>query len=527
MATRLDPMDLINQVNQNRIADQNAISPEEAAKATLMHVLGEIGGLSTKDDAIQYRGSQVVVPEQFRGNLAGFRNFLERYERSQEMHYGYSRTFRYRPLDGANAFNNTLVKLFGNAGIGKVTPGGFFSPDRPPQLRTIDTGVDTKTQVPWGEVEMPLLEATFTLGVDHSREFGTLFALAVDAPKKNKAHIQAVFDAVEEELKANSIYKGKAITGAEDPGFMDVSTVDPSTVVYSDEVLTQMDANFWSLIKYTQQMRDNKVPLKRAILLEGPYGTGKSLAGMLTAQQAMENGWTFINVRPGQDNLFNALKTAQVYAPAVVWFEDIDTLAANSNTRSDMDISRLLDALDGINNKGTEVIAAFTTNHMDKLQKGVMRPGRIDAMIHIGKLDRVGMEKLIRSVVASGKLDSAVNFDEVYESFKDFYPAFAKEAIDRAKRYSMAENRGQLRPLTTKNFVDAAHSLTPQLKAMNVAEEGTRKVTYSDLVQEDIAAVSNRTVFAYASQPVEDIETASDAQFKLVTLPEAIDNDQE
>jgi hypothetical protein len=526
MATRLDPQEMIARVNSQRIAAKDALSPEEMKKAALMEVLAKIGGLSTKDDDVQFRGTEVVIPEQYKGNLRGYREFLKRYEDSQETHYTFVQTFRNRPLDGANAFNNTLINLFGNAGIGKVTPGGMFSPDRPPQLRTIETGVDTTTQVPWGEVEMPLLEATFTLAMVDDREYGYLFTLAVDAPRKNKAHIQAVFDAITKELQVNSIYKGKAITGSDEPGFIDVNTVDPKTVVYSDEVLTQLDANFWSLLKYTDEMRANKVPLKRAILLEGPYGTGKSLAGMLTAQQAVANGWTFINVRPGQDNLFRALKTAVVYAPAVVWFEDIDTLAANQNASSDMDISRLLDALDGITNKNGEVVAAFTTNHVDKLQKGVLRPGRLDAIIHIGELDRTGMEKLVRSVVQADKLDSGVDFDTVYESFKDFYPAFAKEAIDRAKRFSMNENRGRLAPLTTQNFVDAAHSLTPQLKLMNKAEEGVRAVTFSDLIKADVAKVVDNTYFADTTAK-EVVNPRNDAHYRTLVKKDTIDADQD
>lgn len=525
MATRLDPQDLINRVNNERVAAVTAVSAEEMKKAALMAVLAELGGLSTKDDDVQFHGTKVVIPEQYKGNLRSYREFLKRYEDSQETHYTYVQTFRNRPLDGANAFNNTLINLFGNAGIGKVTPGGMFSPDRPPQLRTIETGVDTTTQVPWGDVEMPLLEATFTLSMSDDREYGFLFTLAVDAPRKNKAHIQAVFDAITKELKENSIYKGKAITGAEEPGFIDVRTVDPKTVVYSDEVLTQLDANFWSLLKYTDEMRANKVPLKRAILLEGPYGTGKSLAGMLTAQQAVENGWTFITVRPGQDNLFRALKTAVVYAPAVVWFEDIDTLAANANSRSDMDVSRLLDALDGVTNKNGEVIAAFTTNHVKKLQKGVLRPGRLDAIIHIAELDRQGMEKLVRSVVSADKLDASVNFDEVYEAFKNFFPAFAKEAIDRAKRFSMSENRGKLAPLTTQNFVDAAHSLSPQLELMNEAEEGVRAVTHSDLIRQDVMSVVDSTYFADTSQ--QEINNPNrDAHYRMLTKKDSIDADE-
>lgn len=517
---KLNPQDVIDRVNNEQVAARSYVSPEEQQRNALKAVLAELGGLSTNDDEVQFSGSRVVIPEQYKGNLRGYREFLKRYEDSQETQYRYSQTFRFRPLDGANAFNNTLVKLFGNAGIGKVTPGGFFSPDEPPELRTIETGVNTTTQVPWGEVEMPLLEATFTLGAMRDREFGVLFNLSVIAPRKNKAHIQAVFDMVGEELKTNSIYKGKAITGSEEPGFVNVETVNPDHVVYSDTTIRQLEANLWSLIRYTEEMRANKVPLKRAVLLEGPYGTGKSLAGMLTAQEAVKNGWTYIVVRPGQDKLFDALKTAVVYAPAVVLFEDIDTLAANENASSDMDISKLLDALDGVTNKNGEVVAMFTTNHVNKLQKGVLRPGRLDAIIHIGKLDRRGVERLVRSVVPAEMLSANVDFDKVYESFKDFYPAFVKEAVDRAKRFSLLQNKGKLAPFTTQDFVDAADSLKPQLELMDVAEEGARPTTISDLIKADIAEVNGKTFFTDTN--TKELTDRHDAMYKLTVLKDDV-----
>ena len=144
---------------------------------------------------------------------------------------------------------------------------------------------------------------------------------------------------------------------AEEPTFLDLSKIDPNKVIYSEEVLTQLNTNLWSVLEHTDLMRSYGLPLKRAVLLEGPYGTGKTLAGTLTAKRAVENGWTFILVRPGQDDLFTALKTAQVYAPAVVWFEDIDGLAKGG---TDEQISRLLDALDGAQTKGHAVVAGFT-----------------------------------------------------------------------------------------------------------------------------------------------------------------------
>src|SRR6185369_8390620 len=100
------------------------------------------------------------------------------------------------------------------------------------------------------------------------------------------------------------------------------------------------------------------------------------------------------------------------------------------------------DILDGISNKSNPVVALFTTNYVERLQKGVMRPGRIDSIIRIAELDRNGTERLIRAVTAPGILGE-VDFDAVYSEVKCFLPAFVKEAVDRAVRYSISRNGGK------------------------------------------------------------------------------------
>lgn len=478
----------LNFVVEQRKASSDKTTHADKVRAALLDTLAALGGLNVTDDDIRFEGSKIVLPETYQGRVPDAILYLKNYVKAQENHYEYSRTFKYRPWDGANAFQNAMMKLFGTTGIGKATVTMFGS--NPPQMVSIDTGVNESIQVPWGEVSFDPLEATFTLSAAKDREYGLLFQLSVDAPKKYRKHIDAFFQFVDQELRENSIYKGKAINGAEMPGFLNTHLVDPKSVVYSDEVLTQLNANLWTLIDHTEEMRRLRIPLKRAILLEGPYGTGKSLAGALTAQRAVANGWTYILCRPGQDDLFDVLKTAQLYAPAVVWFEDIDTVASGG---SQNEISKLLDALDGITNKGGEVIAGFTTNFVDQIQKGVLRPGRLDAVIHIGELDRSGFEKLTKNLVPDHLLDKNVDYDLVAKAFTGFLPAFATEAISRAMRYSVARNNGKPDSITTDDLVNAAIGLRPQYALMNGAKEGANKATLDGVITEKVENVLNRT----------------------------------
>ena len=287
-------------------------------------------------------------------------------------------------------------------------------------------------------------------------------------PRRFRHHIEGIFRLIEEELATNSMYRGKAFDGQEVPQFLDLSGVDASKVVYTAEVLDRLGTDIWALIRYPEQMREMGLPLKRAVLLEGPYGTGKTLAAYLTAQIAQEHGWTFIYGRPGRDELGDLMATARLYQPAVVFFEDVDTVASADGVD---DVSRMLDILDGMQSKGTEIICILTTNHIDRLHKGMVRPGRLDAVIHIGALDPPAVERLIRSLVPEQLLTGSVDWPAVGAAMEGFMPAFCKEAIDRAMRWNLARNEGKPSALETIDFVTAADTLRPQLELMGRAGE--------------------------------------------------------
>lgn len=482
---------LADQLRVEASESKETMSQDERTRIALLNALNELGGLTIGEDDLIFEGTRMILPESYKGNIPGVVKYLRNYQEQQDTGFNFIRTFNYRPMDGAAAFERALKRLFGSTGVGG-TIQTFFGPI-PPEYRTINIGPDETLQVPWNMINFAPLEASFYLGTTRSREYGTVFQVTVEAPRKNRAAIEAFFRIVEDELRIRSIYRGRAFTGGDEPIFLDTKATDRTRVIYSEDVQTQLDTNMWSLLRYSAQMRKNRIPLKRAVLVEGEYGTGKTLAGQLTAKEAEENGWTFIIARPGQDNLSEVLKTAQLYAPAVVWYEDIDTIAQGQN---DLQISKLLDDLDGITNKGVEVLAGFTTNHVKKIQKGVLRPGRLDAVIHIGGLDAAGFEKLIK-VVLPEDLQGEIDFAHVANAFGDMVPAFAKEAIDRAMRYSISRNGGVPDKIMTDDLVNAALGLRPQLALMIDAVEGVRTPPLNEairaVVEEGVMGIMNRS----------------------------------
>jgi transitional endoplasmic reticulum ATPase len=245
---------------------------------------------------------------------------------------------------------------------------------------------------------------------------------------------------------------------------------DTSSIIFSDEVTAMLDGMLWAPLRYSQAMRDEGLSLKRALLLFGPYGTGKTSTGIMTAKEAVAAGWTFLSARAGRDKIENVFRTARLYEPAVVFVEDIDNQSEESESGA---VSRLLDAFDGITSKGGELMIVLTTNHLDRIHKGMLRPGRLDAIVEIAGLDRHGVERLIKAVVPSGKLSETCDYDAVYESMNGFLPAFVRETINRAVTFAVARTHGEgSYMIDTSDLVYAAHSLLPQLEALNDAGEG-------------------------------------------------------
>ena len=470
---------------------QQQKSPQDEIRDQILARLDELGGITVTDQTITYTGDKIVLPANFEGNLDGAIKYLEEVRDNEEQTYDFTRSYNYRPWDGAAAFSRAMQRVFGTSGIGKTIHTFFGS--YPPQLRSIPVSFSTHEQVPWGQVKFSQLDATFSLGATRTQENGIIFEISVEAPRKNRRRIEGFLVVLEEELKERSIYRGRMINASEEmPGFLNPYAVSRDKVVYSQEVLTQLQANVWTVMENAEYFRSVGMPLKRAVLLEGPYGSGKSLAGMLTAQCAVENGWTFILVRAGDDP-YIALKTAALYAPAVVWIEDLDVLVAN---KSREEITGLLDALDSVSTKGKEVIAGYTTNFPDIMDKGVLRPGRLDAVIHVGQLDAVGHEMLIKATIPSSILDPQVNYTEVVEALEGYLPAFTVEAAQRAFRYAVSRSGGAPDSITTEDLVNAARGLRPQFEMASDAGEARHgKPTLDKLVVSHVEDVFSRAEF--------------------------------
>ncbi|KAK2879466.1 hypothetical protein FQN49_000850 [Arthroderma sp. PD_2] len=146
---------------------------------------------------------------------------------------------------------------------------------------------------------------------------------------------------------------------------------------------------------------DRGIPYRRGYLLHGPPGTGKSsfiqaLAGELDYDIAVLN----LSERGLTDDRLNHLLTI-IPARTLVLLEDVDAAFSSRRVQSDEDgyrganvtFSGLLNALDGVAS-AEERIIFLTTNHVEKLDEALVRPGRVDMTVRLGEATRYQVSQL-------------------------------------------------------------------------------------------------------------------------------------
>jgi chaperone BCS1 len=159
-----------------------------------------------------------------------------------------------------------------------------------------------------------------------------------------------------------------------------------------DDIQTFLQGRTWYL--------DRGIPYRRGYLLYGPPGTGKSsfiqaLAGELDFNIAILN----VSERGLTDDKLNHLLT-KVPQRTIVLLEDADAAFVNRRQTDDegysgatVTFSGLLNALDGVAS-AEERIIFLTTNHIERLDEALVRPGRIDMTVRLGEATAYQIERL-------------------------------------------------------------------------------------------------------------------------------------
>lgn len=358
------------------------------------------------------------------------------------------------PWDGALALAKALEEQFGMAQQQSSWMGmaGQMS---------VEVGPNETRQIPQGQFQLPGING-FVETATAELDGRTIFRIHAHVQHRSEAAIRALIERTREIAKAESIYRGQAIQirfRDEDgdplplptPAFL---TLTDSPVVFNRELEEAIETNLLTPIRFSRQLRENGIPLKRGALLAGKFGTGKTLTANWVARVAVENGWTFIYVTDVEE-LAAALKFAQAYQPAVVFAEDIDRMAGLERTD---EVNDLLNMLDGIGNKGVEIITILTSNKPDLINSAMRRPGRIDLVLPIDEPDAEAVVRLLR-LYGSGVIRENEDLTPAGEELKGQIPAVIREVVERSKLEALKRSRGQSLQVLAADLVAAAKVL--------------------------------------------------------------------
>jgi len=439
--------------------------------------------IKDKDVEVVRQGKQIVLPEgmSYDVGIEWLRRKREEDERNIGVHY----EFHYSPLDGAVAFHKALADIYGWR---ELVPTPSFWGETPPTMIGVPVAVDKTIQVAWGRVQIPGIEGFLSTGL--IPEPTPRFAINGQVKQKHKDEIQKIAEKTEYFLKTESIYRGKAVKVSFEwqregydfdptdhcPKFMSLTGVHEDDLIFGADVSNALNIGLFTPIEQAAACRQYKVPLKRGILLYGPYGTGKTLTANVTALKTGKHGFTFIYLDNVLD-LKKGLQLASQYAPAVLFAEDIDRVLDGQRTLS---MDEILNVLDGVDTKGGEILTVFTTNHVQAINPAILRMGRLDTLVEVKPPDTEASVRLVK-LYARGLLHDEVNFEEVGKVLSGKIPAYIREVTERAKiaaihRLNGGNIEGQVRE---QDLLDAAKALEPHeelLKPRDVEPAGSPRL---------------------------------------------------
>lgn len=371
------------------------------------------------------------------------------------------------PWEGAIAFREAIEEIFGYSRT--VATMGFFGPN-PPKEISIETGPNTKVSAPWGKFHFALAESDEEwIGTGSTERDGrVVFQIAGVVKKKFRSVILQLADRTRQIVTAKSIYRGKALrinftdaSGAVDkiptPRFLSVNPSALTDMVYSKDLEQLMETNVMAPLRHPDACRKSGIPLKRGILLAGPYGTGKSLFAAAVAKVATDNGWTYIYIKDASE-LSHAIKFAKSYQPAVIFAEDVDRHVTGERTDA-MDV--ILNTLDGIDSKSSEIMVVLTTNHLDQVNRAMLRPGRLDVILNVIPPAAEAVQRLVR-LYGRNLITDGEDLSEVGMILAGQTPAVIREAVERSKLSGIARTGEAFNLINATDLAIAARTLMQQ-----------------------------------------------------------------
>lgn len=397
----------------------------------------------SQDVQLKHEGKEIILPaDPANMPIDAAISRLEQIKKDEEQVFSVSELVAGAPWDAAVAVYRALTSIYGV--VSPQSTKTWFG-DIPPSFVAVKCGPGKTdyVSVPVGKMLLPNVDSPVDIIM---RLEGMMISGKVK--KRDRSRITEIAEKAKELLRTQSVYKAQAIKLDVDDGggldlgrqpeFLDLASVSESDIVHNDDVAGLISVNIFSPLKNTEACRKHRIPLKRGILMSGPYGTGKSLTARVSAKIAIDNGWTFIMLTRSR-GLASALELAKMYQPCMIFAEDVDRTA----DREEETVNDLVNILDGVDTKTNEIMVVLTTNHIEKIDKALLRPGRFDAVITLRNPDAKASQSLVRKY-AGDLLAADSDLTTVGELLNDISPAAIREVVERSKLAMLAEDRESL-----------------------------------------------------------------------------------
>ncbi|PHU40879.1 cell division protein FtsH [Pseudobutyrivibrio ruminis] len=207
-------------------------------------------------------------------------------------------------------------------------------------------------------------------------------------------------------------------------------------------------------LKDPKKYTDLGARIPKGVILVGPPGTGKTLLAKAIAGEAgvpffSISGSDFVEmfVGVGASRVRDLFEEAKQNAPCIVFIDEIDAVARRRGTgmggghdEREQTLNQLLVEMDGFGvNEGIIVMAA--TNRVDILDQAIMRPGRFDRKVYVGRPDVKGREEILKVHAANKKLGDDVDLHQVAQTTVGFTGADLENLLNEAAILAAGDNR--------------------------------------------------------------------------------------
>ena len=240
--------------------------------------------------------------------------------------------------------------------------------------------------------------------------------------------------------------------------------------------------------KYTQL--GARIP--KGVLLEGPPGTGKTLLAKAVAGEAgvpffSISGSDFVEmfVGVGASRVRDLFQDAKKNAPCIVFIDEIDAVArrrgsglGGGHDEREQTLNQLLVEMDGFGvNEGIIVMAA--TNRKDILDPAILRPGRFDRDVIVGRPDVGGREEILKVHARNKPLGDDVDLKQIAQTTAGFSGADLENLLNEAAILAAKENRVFIQQSDIRHaFVKVG--IGPEKKSRIVSEKERRITAYHE-----------------------------------------------